>query len=128
MPTNPITHQTSLKDRPVLRSTLIVVWAVVVIYTVMVLGAVLSPQFPSFQNSNITQMILGIPTLLQLGIEYGVDLLLMFGFSIIGGVLIVRRSDDWFAIFTSLFLIIFGVRVTNLANMIALTENSSHVG
>lgn len=121
MPTNPITHQTSLKDRPVLRSALIVVWAVVVIYTVMVLGAVLSPQFPSFQNSNITQMILGIPTLLQLGIEYGVDLLLMFGFSIIGGVLIVRRSDDWFAIFTSLFLIIFGVRVTNLANMIALT-------
>jgi tRNA A-37 threonylcarbamoyl transferase component Bud32 len=40
---------------------------------------------------------------------------------VIGGVLIVNRSDDWFAIFTSLFLITFGVRVTNLANAIAST-------
>lgn len=120
MPTNPITQETSLKDRPALRWTLIGIWVVVVLYTVMVLGAVLSPQFPKFQNSNIAQLLLGIPVLLQLGIDYGVDFLLMFGFSVIGGILIVRRSDDWFAIFTSLFLIIFGVRVTNLANMIAL--------
>ncbi len=121
MPTSPITHETSLKNRPVLRGVLLGVWGVVVIYTVMVLGGVLSPQFSSFKNSNFAQMILGIPTLLQLGIDYGVDFLLIFGFSIIGGMLIVRRSDDWFAIFTSLFLIVFGVRVTNLANTIALT-------
>ena len=128
MPTSPITHETSLKDKPALRSVLIGVWAVVVIYTVMVLGAVLSPQFPKFQNSNFAQLILGIPVLLQLGIDYGVDFLLIFGFSVIGGVLIVRRSDDWFAIFTSLFLIIFGVRVTNLANMIALTPGYETTG
>ncbi|MFN8384489.1 MAG: hypothetical protein U0V02_21295 [Anaerolineales bacterium] len=121
MPTSPITHETSLKERPILRGVLIGVWGVVVVYTIMVLGAVLSPQFPKFQNSNIAQLILGIPVLLQLIIDYGVDFLLMFGFSIIGGMLIVRRSDDWFAIFTSLFLIVFGVRVTNLANIIALT-------
>ncbi len=120
MPTSPITQETSLNDRPALRWTLIGIWAAVILYTVMVLGAVLSPQFPKFQNSNLAQLILGIPTLLQLGIDYGVDFLLMFGFSVIGGVLIVRRSDDWFAIFTSLFLIVFGVRVTNLANTIAL--------
>ena len=121
MPTSPITHETSLKERPVLRGVLIGVWGIVVVYTIMVLGAVLSPQFPKFQNSNIAQLILGIPVLLQLVIDYGVDFLLIFGFSIIGGMLIVRRSDDWFAIFTSLFLIVFGVRVTNLANIIALT-------
>lgn len=121
MSTSPITQETSLKDRPALRWTLIGIWVAVVIYTVMVLGAVLSPQFPKFQNSNFAQLLLGIPVLLQLGIDYGVDFLLMFGFSVIGGVLIVRRSDDWFAIFTSLFLIVFGVRITNLANMIALT-------
>ena len=121
MPTSPITHETSLKDRPVLRGVLIGVWGAIVIYTIMVLGAVLSPQFPKFQNSNLAQLILGIPVLLQLVIDYGVDFLLIFGFSIIGGMLIVRRSDDWFAIFTSLFLIVFGVRVTNLANIIAIT-------
>lgn len=121
MPTSPITHETSLKERPILRGVLIGVWGIVVVYTIMVLAAVLSPQFPKFQNSNIAQLILGIPVLLQIVIDYGVDFLLIFGFSIIGGMLIVRRSDDWFAIFTSLFLIVFGVRVTNLANIIALT-------
>jgi tRNA A-37 threonylcarbamoyl transferase component Bud32 len=121
MSTSPITNETSLKNRPNLRWTLIGVWVVIVLYTAMVLGTVLSPQFVSLQNSNITQMILGLPALFQLGIDYGVDLLLIFGFSVIGGVLIVNRSDDWFAIFTSLFLITFGVRVTNLANAIAST-------
>ena len=94
MPTSPITHETSLKNRPVLRGVLLGVWGVVIIYTVVVLGAVLSPQFSSLKNSNFAQMILGIPTLLQLSIDYGVDLLLIFGFSVIGGMLIVRRSDD----------------------------------
>ncbi len=121
MSTSPITHETSLKDRPNLRWTLIGIWMVVVFYTAMVLGAMLSPQFPSFQSSNMMQIILGIPTLLQLVIEYGIDFLMMLGFCVIGGILIVRRSDDWFAIFTSLFLITFGVRITNLANSIAIT-------
>jgi tRNA A-37 threonylcarbamoyl transferase component Bud32 len=121
MSTSPITHETSLKNRPNLRWALIGIWMVVVFYTAMVLGAVLSPQFPSFQSSNMMQILLGIPALLQLVIEYGVDFLLMLGFCVIGGILIVRRSDDWFAIFTSLFLILFGVRVTNLANSIAIT-------
>ena len=122
MPTSPITNETSLKNRPNLRWTLIGVWVVIVLYTAMVLGTVLSPQFTSIQNSSITQMILGLPTLFQLVVDYGVDLLLIFGFSVIGGILIINRSDDWFAIFTSLFLITFGVRVTNLANIIASTK------
>ena len=119
MSTSPVTNETSLKNYPGLRWALIGVWVVVVAFTAMVLGTVLSPQFSDFQNTNFSRTLLEIPALLQFVIEYGIDLLLIFGFSVIGVVLIVRRSDDWFAIFTSLFLIIFGVRVTNLANTIA---------
>jgi predicted Ser/Thr protein kinase len=121
MPTSPITQETSLKNRPVLRWTLLGIWGVVVLYTVMVLGAVLSPQFMMFQNASMTRILLGLPALFQSIIDYGVDLLLMFGFSVIAVILIVNRSDDWFAIFTSLFLIVFGARITNLANNIAMT-------
>ena len=120
MSTNPITSETSLKNRPGLRWALIVLWVVIVVYTVGVLGTALSPQFTKNLNSNISQALLGISSLLQIGFYYGVDILLVLGFSVIGGVLVVHRSDDWFAIFTSLFLITFGVRVTNLANIIAL--------
>jgi predicted Ser/Thr protein kinase len=42
--------------------------------------------------------------------------------------LIVNRSDDWFAIFTSIFLITFGVRVTNLSNIIAMTPGLEVAG
>ena len=121
MSTTPVTQETSLKNRPALRWALLGVWGVVVLYTIMVLGAVLSPQFTMFQNASMTRILLGIPTLLQTILDYGVDLLLMFGFSVIAVILIVNRSDDWFAIFTSLFLIVFGARITNLANNIALT-------
>lgn len=120
MSTSPITNETSLKNRPGLRWVLVGIWIVVVAYTAIVLGTAISPQFSNFQNSNITQLILGLPALFQFVLDYGVDLLLILGFSVIGGVLIVHRSDDWFAIFTSLFLITFGVRVTTLANTIAI--------
>lgn len=121
MSTSPITQETSLKNRPALRWTLLGIWGLVVLYTIMVLGAVLSPQFMSFQNTSMTRLLLGLPGLIQTILDYGVDLLLMFGFSIIAVVLIINRSDDWFAIFTSLFLIVFGARITNLANNIAVT-------
>jgi len=121
MSTSPITNETSLRNQPGLRWALIGIWIAVVLYTVMVLGTVLSPQFTNIQNSNFARVLLGLPVLFQFVVDYGVDFLLIFGFSVIGGVLIVNRSDDWFAIFTSLFLITFGVRVTNLANMIAIT-------
>ena len=122
MSTTPATHETSLTNRPVLRWSLLGVWGIVVTYTVMVLGAVLSPQFSTFQSPNITRILLGLPALIQSILDYGVDILLMFGFSVIAGILIVNRSDDWFAIFTSLFLIVFGARITNLANNIAQTS------
>lgn len=128
MSTSPVTNETSLRNRPTLRWALIGAWSVVVAFTAMVLGTVLSPQFSDFQNANFSRALLEIPALLQFVVEYGIDLLLIFGFSAIGVVLIVRRSDDWFAIFTSLFLIVFGVRVTNLANAIALMPGYERSG
>ena len=119
--TNPVTNETSLRNRPGLRWALIGAWFVVVAYTVGVLGAVLSPQFSNVFSSNIVQSLLGMPAFLAAAMEYGVDILLILGFAVIGGILIVHRSDDWFAIFTSLFLITFGARITNLANNIAIT-------
>src|SRR5512141_2966919 len=107
MATNPITSETSLKSRPGLRWALIVLWIVVVSYTLLILGISLSPKISIALNSSFTQALLGIPVLLQLGFEYGIDIFLALGFSFIGGLLVVRRSDDWFAIFTSLFLITF---------------------
>jgi tRNA A-37 threonylcarbamoyl transferase component Bud32 len=128
MSTTPVTQETSLKNRPALRWALLGVWGLVVLYTVMVLGAVLSPQFMMFQNASMTRILLGLPALFQSIIDYGVDLLLMFGFSVIAVILIVNRSDDWFAIFTSLFLIVFGARITNLANNIAMTPGYQSQG
>lgn len=119
MSTNPITNGNSLSNRPTLRRVLVVVWVAVVAYAVIVLGVALAPQFTAALNSNITQTLLGIPSLIKVGFDFGVDLLLVLGFSMIGGLLFVRGSDDWFAIFTSLFLITFGLRITNLANNVA---------
>ena len=120
MSTNPITSETSLKNRPGLRRSLLILWTVVVVYVLGVLGTAIAPQISSTLNTNLTQTILGIPALLQVGFDFGVDAILILGFSLIAGLLVVRRSDDWFAIFTSLFLITFGLRITNLANNVAL--------
>jgi hypothetical protein len=120
MPTNPSTNENSLHNRPTLRWALIAAWVVVVAYVVIVLGTAIAPQFSTALNSNFAQTLLGIPTLLKVGFDFCVDLLLVLGFSIIAGLLVVRRSDDWFAIFTSLFLITFGLRITTLANNVAI--------
>jgi tRNA A-37 threonylcarbamoyl transferase component Bud32 len=128
MPTAPTTHETSLKNKPALRWGLMAVWVVVVLYVLGVLGVVLSPQFSGMFNASLTQTILKIPTLFQNLLEYGIDLLLISGFSITAGLLVVHRSDDWFAIFTSIFLITFGVRVTNLSNIIAITPGLEVAG
>jgi serine/threonine-protein kinase len=128
MSTAPTTHETSLKNKPALRWGLMAIWGVIVLYTLGVLGTVLLPQFSSMFNASLMQTILKIPSLLQNVIEYGVDLLLIAGFSVTAGLLVVHRSDDWFAIFTSIFLITFGVRVTNLSNVIAITPGLEIAG
>ena len=121
MSMNRITSETSIKDRPMLRIGLMVIWLVIASYTLIVLGAVFIPKVSGLFNLSLAQAIVGIPALLQLGFDVSVDVLIFIGFALIGCFLLVRRSDDWFAIFTSLFLITFGARVTSLLNTLALT-------
>ncbi len=128
MITNPITNETSLKTRPGLRRALLVLWFAVVAYTIFVLGTALSPQLSTTMNSSMSQKLFGISALIQTSFYYIVDILLVLGFSVIGVMIVMHRSDDWFAIFTSLFLITFGVRVTSLANTIALKPGSEAIG
>jgi serine/threonine-protein kinase len=89
---------------------------------------VLSPQYTNFANSSLTQTIFEIPALIQNILQYSVDLLIIIGFAITAGLLIVNRSDDWFAIFISMFLIVFGARITNLVNTIAITPGYETLG
>jgi tRNA A-37 threonylcarbamoyl transferase component Bud32 len=128
MPTASTTHETSLKNKPALRWGLMAVWAVVVLYVLGVLGSVLSPQFSDMSSSSLMMTVVKLPLLLQSLIEYGVDILLIAGFSVTAGMLVVYRSDDWFAIFTSAFLITFGARITNVSNIIAITPGSEVAG
>ncbi|MDD2923054.1 MAG: serine/threonine-protein kinase, partial [Anaerolineales bacterium] len=128
MSATPVTHETSLKNKPALRWGLMAVWAAIVLYTLGVLGAALSPQVSSVFNASLTQTILKIPVLFQIALQYGVDFLIIIGFSVTAGLLVVRRSDDWFAIFTSAFLITFGVRITSLASVIAMTAGFEIAG
>ena len=119
MPTNPSTTQTSLQNHPTLRWGLVAAWVATVIYILVVMGSAIYPQIHAAINTNLIQAILNIPALLKLGFDYGSDLLLVVGFSLLGALLVARRSDDWFAIFTSTFLITFGWRITNIANTVA---------
>lgn len=121
MSINRITNETSIKDRPMLRMGLLVLWVVTASYTLTVLGMIFVPKVSGLLNISLTQAIVGIPALLQVVFEFGVDFLIFAGFFLIGGFLLSRRSDDWFAIFTSIFLITFGARVTNHVSILAMT-------
>jgi serine/threonine-protein kinase len=118
--TNPLTNQTSLRGRPALRKVLIILWVAVVLYCVAILVLSLVPPLTYFLNAQGYQAVLGLPGYLLAGFDLGVDLLLIMGFWIIGGLLFVRRSDDWLAILASMFLITFGMRIANLTNTIAM--------
>jgi serine/threonine-protein kinase len=111
-----------------LRWALIAIWGSTVAYVSIVMGLALAPQFSATLNSNMLQALLGLSSLLQTGFEFGIDFLLILGFAVIGGWLVIRGSDDWFAIFTSLFLITFGLRITNLANSVALMPGYETAG
>lgn len=121
MPTNPTTSATSIKNHPRLRTGLITLWAIVVGYTFLVLGVSGWILGGNLLDLNMLQTILNISGLLKVGFGFGVDVLLIFGFALVGIILVVRRSDDWLVIFTSLFLITFGARVTEQVNILAMT-------
>lgn len=128
MHTNPITNQTSLKNRPVLRAILVAIWISVTGYLIFVLGVVLFGPLLRIFRAEAIQTVLGIPAFFLAGFDLGVDILLTLGFWFIGSVIFIRRSDDWFAILTSLFLITFGARITNFAHITAQTQGYEVLG
>lgn len=128
MPTNPTTSETSLRNRPALRWLLMALWVIVVAYVTIVIALALAPQIQAALATNWLHTMLGMSTLLAVVFDAGVDLLLILGFSLIGGWLVVRGSDDWFAILTSMILITFGLRITNLVNTMAITPGYETAG
>ncbi len=128
MPTAPSTHQTSLKDKPLLRWGAAAAWALLAAYVAVVLGAAMLPQFSSMFSDGWMMTIFKLPRLFQNLLDYGVDLLLLFGFMATAGALFFYRSDDGFAIFTSAFLVAFGARITGAANSVAFTPGWEVLG
>ena len=114
------TTSTSIKDKPATRWALMALWVLVTGYV----GFIFVKAVPLlFQNSiapgdmpmgNLDKVAL---TLFSIGI----DIFLLIGFIIIALVLFFRRSDDWFAIFVSIFMITFGARISNTINIAAAT-------
>jgi len=127
-PTPTATHDTSLKHQPALRAALLAAWAAVALFSFGVLGAALTPFYNSIVNASFTQTLFSLPNLIQNILQHGVDALLMAGFGVTAGLLIFNRSDDWFAIFISAFLIAFGARITSLMNTLAVTPGYQSAG
>lgn len=50
------------------------------------------------------------------------DVYILLGYVSLAVMLFVHRSDDWFAIFLSLMVMAFGVRVTNIGNQLAVDQ------
>ncbi len=109
---------TSLKDRPTLRLILQAVWVLVLIYIIYVLLIGISWHTGGFFSGSIIGQIARISASLfsYSTIEIFCDIYILLGYFSLGVILFLRRSDDWFAIFLSLMILTFGMRVTNLGN------------
>jgi tRNA A-37 threonylcarbamoyl transferase component Bud32 len=114
------TTSTSIKDKPVTRWSLVGVWLVIAAYVVYVYVQALPLVFAKTATpddmpmGNLDQVALAAFGTL-------IDVFLLLGFALIAVVLFVRRSDDWFAIFISIFLLTFGGRISETINMAAVT-------
>jgi tRNA A-37 threonylcarbamoyl transferase component Bud32 len=115
MSTNPITSETSLKSKPQLRLALIGIWLAVTIYTVTVY--VLSvPVIFWMRVSDPQTSVLDLSEVLFTSTDIAIDIFVAIGFLLTAVYLFTRRSDDWFVIFTSMFLVTFAGRISNTVN------------
>lgn len=115
MATNPITSETSLKSKPKLRLALIGAWLAVMLYTLTVY--VISVPAVFWQRaSNPQTSVLNLTEVLFVSVDIGIDIFVSLGFILTAIYLFTRRSDDWFVIFTSMFLVAFAGRISNTIN------------
>ncbi len=110
---------TSLRNRPTLRLVLQGIWVLVVVYIAWVLSAsLLESVGGSFTSVYFLSQIaqLGLSLFTYSTIQLLADVYILLGFFSLAILLFMRRSDDWMAIFLSLMILTFGLRVTNLGN------------
>lgn len=118
MATNPITSETSLKSKPKLRLAAIGIWLSITFYTLSVY--VISLPISFFIRANDPQTsVLNLSSALFTVIDLGMDILITVGFVGTALYLFIRRSDDWFVILTSIFLITFAGRISNSINIVS---------
>lgn len=119
MSSTPITsNTTSLRDKPVLQKILLAAWACLAVYlaAVMLLSAL---TYFNLQAGDEPTLMGGLFDTALTVFDILVDLLITAGFLLIA-VNLLRRADDWMALFTSMFLMVFAARVSNLLNNTAL--------
>lgn len=119
MATNPITSETSLKSKPKLRLALIGVWLTVTLYTLTVYVLSVPVVFWT-RVSDPQTSVLNLTEVLFASIDIGIDIFITLGFVLTAIYLFTRRSDDWFVIFTSMFLMVFAGRISNTVNHAAM--------
>ena len=120
-----ITH-TSLKDRPVLRGVLRSVWFLVFFYIAYIVGTGIYEYTSQFAtNAGLLQQItrIGVNLLTFSTVELGSDLYIFAGYFALAVIVFIQRSDDWFAIFLSIMIVSFGIRVTSITA--GLSESSA---
>lgn len=123
MTNSPTTSTTSIKRQPALRWSLVAVWVLVVAYTIFVYVQSIPGFFATIPNEE--NIPLGnLDHILYSFFDLGIDFLMIAGFSLIAYGLFFRRSDDWFAIFTSLFMITFAGRISTVVNFAAILPGS----
>ena len=115
MATNPFTSETSLKSKPKLRLALIGAWLAVTLYT-LTIYALSIPVVFWMRVSDSQTSVLDLSAVLFTSIDIGIDIFIGIGFILTAIYLFTRRSDDWFVIFTSMFLVTFAGRVSNTVN------------
>lgn len=101
-------------------------WLFAVGYAIYFLVTTIPPYYT--QSVTYTADTLDIPKLFYTIFELTVDGLTLLGFWTIALLLFVRRSDDWFAIFMSIFLMAFGIRVTEIGLQIAALSGHKTMG
>ena len=112
------TTSTSIKDKPITRWALIALWVLIAAYLTYTYVQAVPLMFTAaaapgdMPMGNLDQVALTIFSTV-------IDIFLLLGFVLIAVMLFVRRSDDWFAIFISIFLLTFGGRISNTINVAA---------
>ena len=118
---------TSLRDRPALRITLQAVWVFFAGYIVYILvhgGAIYFGRMFGGGNLFVQIAQVGLNLFTFSTIDIFSDIYILLGYLGLAVVLFIRRSDDWFAIFLSIMIMSFGMRLTNIGNDLAMNSAS----